>query len=144
MQTISDELAQKRIEVINYIHSLGFQTNFTSKCSELTSSCYADFYHNYVINYDGNIFRCTARDFSRHSAIGRMSQEGVIEPFGNQIRTVRDNLTEECLGCLLLPICNICFQNRRESRKQCPSPRSKQFAQQNIEEYFYAIKDTEE
>lgn len=79
--------------------------------------CYADKENNVVINSDGNIFKCTARDFLPHNKEGYLSEEGEIifnETFERRMAVKYSNTA--CLNCKVLPICNGgCSQSKLES-----------------------------
>ena len=73
----------------------------------LKESCYADKKNQATINYNGEVFKCTARDFKSEN------KEGIITPEGgvswNAIRDKRINAkfkNSPCLNCKILPICN--------------------------------------
>ncbi len=70
--------------------------------------CYADKMQQAVINYDGKVYKCTARDFATYSADGTLLESGEIDwnlhlfakRFG---RATFDNL--HCSKCNFLPVC---------------------------------------
>ena len=69
--------------------------------------CYADLMSQMVINFDGKVFKCTARDFAESEPDGNLTSEGTID-WNNVInermsRTTIEN--ERCLDCELLPAC---------------------------------------
>lgn len=107
------------IEGINLINSHGFLVGSYSLSSRF-DGCYADNMNQAVINYDGSVFKCTARDFAKSKAMGRLNSLGFIE-WDTQAVTVRHNLTipDMCLKCSLLPSCpGICSQKRTEAKSQ--------------------------
>ena len=70
--------------------------------------CYADLLQQAVINYDGKVFKCTARDFSTHKADGVLQSNGEIEWDKSIICKGLGNATFEnefCISCELLPAC---------------------------------------
>lgn len=79
-------------------------------------SCYADKENNIVINSDGNIFKCTARDFVPKNREGYLSEEGEIiwnASFEKRMAIKYSNST--CLKCKVLPICGGgCSQSKLE------------------------------
>ena len=50
--------------------------NLLLKCA----TCYIDNMEQFVINYDMNVYKCTARDFCERYSIGRINGDGVFEP----------------------------------------------------------------
>ena len=82
--------------------------------------CYADKLHQYAINYNGKVFKCTARDYGDDKVIGTLSSNGKIVWNDGLIslffsKSTFDN--ERCLHCKQLPICmGPCIQKNYESR----------------------------
>lgn len=107
----------------------GFQSN-----NEIpgfsTSLCYADHEHNLVVNYDGNIFRCTARDFSPEKAEGHILADGTVEwyPAADVRRKIKFG-SDQCRVCDIFPVCHAsCSQDKIEniSKNSCPRNFSEQ------------------
>ncbi len=70
--------------------------------------CYADRWYQAAINYDGHVFKCTARDFTPANAEGRLAEDGRIEWRRKRIdaRFARAPWERErCMDCQLLPLC---------------------------------------
>lgn len=93
----------------------GFHVAIQSICNR--RFCYADKDNNVVANYDGNIYKCTAREFNPELA------EGVIDADGNIIynsrymkrQSVRFG-NEMCRRCKIYPICHGgCTQDKLEN-----------------------------
>jgi uncharacterized protein len=76
--------------------------------------CYADRQNYANINYNGNVYRCTARDYSSENALGYLNEKGEIIWKENRLHNIDskpyfDN--EKCLKCKYLPLCGgPCFQ----------------------------------
>lgn len=69
--------------------------------------CYADCENHIVINYDGYLFKCTARDFNQNRSEGRLTEDGDIvwnEKYHQRMHIKYTN--KACLNCSILPICN--------------------------------------
>ena len=81
--------------------------------------CYAENLRQYVINYDLNVFKCTARDFSKNShSIGTINKDGVFVPSSYYYEYFKSSYfeNEKCLACELLPSCaGMCIQKRIEN-----------------------------
>lgn len=79
--------------------------------------CYADGINNALVNYDGNVFRCTARDFTADRAEGVLTDGGEIE--WNEKSAQRDAIkwaNRTCADCNIYPICcGNCSQSKLES-----------------------------
>ena len=71
-------------------------------------SCYADKRNSAVINYNGDIFKCTAKDFKTENREGFLTGEGEIvwenDALERRMKAKFNN--RPCLVCRLLPICN--------------------------------------
>lgn len=79
--------------------------------------CYADRENNIVINYDGMLFKCTARDFTVTNSEGRLLPDGTLAWNGHYARRMRIKYANPaCLACSILPICNGgCTQGKLEA-----------------------------
>ena len=89
-------------------------------------NCYADNYNQAIINYDGNVYKCTARDFSSEQPSGKLNSLGLIEWNAPLLldRLALD-IPQKCKDCLLLPSCTgICSQKKVEAKdnEQIPCP----------------------
>lgn len=70
-------------------------------------TCYADLYNQAVINYDGRVFKCTARNFEREKEDGLLCNDGTIK-WNNNVASKLSFATfenEKCLKCKYLPVC---------------------------------------
>ena len=68
--------------------------------------CYADNEYSIVVNYDGNLFRCTAQDFVTDSREGILSPEGELQVNDTyRKRTARKFTNEVCRACKVYPLC---------------------------------------
>lgn len=96
---------------INFAKNKNFIVNFMNFDNSL-SNCYADNYNQAIINYDGKVFKCTARDFSTSEPEGELLDNGMInwnlEKFLDRMNI---RLPKICEECKLLPACpGICSQ----------------------------------
>ena len=113
------------IDAINYINSMGFVVS-TFPLATILENCYADNYNQAIINYDGNVYKCTARDFSSEQPSGKLNSLGLIEWNAPLLldRLALD-IPQKCKDCLLLPSCTgICSQKKVEAKdnEQIPCP----------------------
>ena len=60
------------------VSSFSFNSNIHSYFGDSVNPCYGDYAHNYVINYNGDVFKCTARDFHTENRIGIITETGEI------------------------------------------------------------------
>lgn len=75
--------------------------------------CYADCENKIVVNYNGDIYKCTARNFTTNNREGILCKDGHIR-FNDKYRyRMRIKHTNKfCLACNIYPICNgSCSQN---------------------------------
>ncbi len=98
-------------QFIEYAHSNGFSVNFMALEPTVTV-CYADNLSEVIINYDGNVFKCTARDFSSTEPDGILLENGAINWDVSELtRRLYTQLTDICLDCKRLPSCpSLCSQ----------------------------------
>ena len=101
---------------IEKINQRGFVVD-TFKLYPKFEACYADNYNHAVINYDGKVFKCTARDFTTTEPDGLLNSDGFIEWNINQVNSRLSAQTpQKCIECSLLPCCpGICTQKLIES-----------------------------
>lgn len=93
--------------VTNFWRNDFHTSSFFSILDTLRNSCYADKKNHATINYDGEVFKCTARDFKKDSAEGTMADSGEIlwnEKFDARMNAKFKN--SPCKSCRIQPICN--------------------------------------
>lgn len=74
--------------------------------NNLRNPCYADKVNEAVINFDGNVFKCTARDFSAENRCGVLGEDGRIIWNENIKSRSKVKLSRAvCRTCRLLPLC---------------------------------------
>lgn len=102
------EITQDIQEVVNNFRSLGLNTLYKGVNNDsVRNSCYADKKYQATINYNGDVFKCTARDFESANREGVLNENGVIDwndKFEKRMNSKFNNAP--CLSCKLLPICN--------------------------------------
>lgn len=122
------------------VSSFSFNSNIHSYFGDSVNPCYGDYAHNYVINYNGDVFKCTARDFHTENRIGIITETGEIAFNDKALQRVRDSYTSECYVCRRLPICPICSQVRSEAHDgKCPVKITQQEISVNIKQYFFDL-----
>lgn len=87
------------------------------------NSCYADKRHQALVNYNGDVFKCTARDFKTASRDGYLDENGEIV-WENDALEKRMNARFKnavCHTCRIAPLCaGSCSQKTMEFHKnQC-------------------------
>ncbi len=117
----NDGLPQKMDKIKKYLSLKGFNNNLLGE-GTISSYCYADYTNSMVINYNGDVFKCTARDFKKENRVGKLKEDGSIVYEKNYIERLKYRFNNECLNCSILPICTICSQKRFEFKNlnRCP------------------------
>ena len=100
---------------------------YKAKATSLDMSfyrCYADRENSAVINYNGDVYNCTARDFNPQEREGYLNEKGEIIYNKKHHERMKIRFSgKECLNCMIFPICNLCSQNKlalQGTYKQCP------------------------
>lgn len=120
-----------------------FASNMNTYFGDSVNPCYGDFANNYVINYNGDVFKCTARDFCEENRLGKLMDDGEIVFNERALERTRNRWTHDCLTCRRLPICPICSQVKSESIDgKCPVHITPDVAAMNIREYFFDLQTT--
>jgi uncharacterized protein len=121
-----DERVIEDVENLAFqIRSLGFQAlYYPNYPTTLRQTCYADKTNQVTINYNGDVFKCTARDFSTRSREGVLKDDGTVywenQYFARNAKSVFDY--QPCNACKIMPICNAgCSQLKIENEQHvCP------------------------
>lgn len=127
----SDEMVKKVLDD-NFakLKESGFRLSFNTSYNIFKGIlCYADRKNYANINYDGKVYRCTARDYTSENALGYLSEEGDIvwdkeRTAGIGEKAFFDNPL--CLECKYLAVCGgPCFFRwwsvfRKENVTECP------------------------
>ena len=92
----------------NIMRNQGLKVMTNYSPNNVNSSCYADKRNSAVINYNGDLFKCTARDFTTERRAGYLSEDGELI-WENDYLDIRMNAkfkNKPCLSCKIMPICN--------------------------------------
>lgn len=77
--------------------------------------CYADKRNSFVINYNGDIYQCTARKFTEEGKEGYLQEDGTIRYNERYYQRMKSRFSnQDCLECMVYPICKVCTQKRME------------------------------
>lgn len=106
--------------------------------SYIVPYCYADKLNTAVVNYNGDLFKCTARDFTSKNKEGILTADGILRwNERNSKRMALRNGKDVCLQCRIYPICHGgCSQMKLETAdnvKGCPKGYSNEKIQEIIE-----------
>lgn len=85
--------------------------------SNKVGRCYADNENNIVVNYDGHLFKCTARDFKKERSEGILLPDGEIQWYDRHARRRAVVFGgKACQTCNIFPICHGgCSQDKLEA-----------------------------
>ena len=108
--------------------------------------CYADLLQQAVINFDGRVFKCTARDFNTTKADGLLLPDGEIQwnmPMLAKRMGCATFENEHCLTCKLVPVClgpcsqkMVEFTTGQDFQPLCLSEGIKAILDENIENFY--------
>lgn len=133
-QVDSNSIDKLRLfEFIRYANSKRFIVRYMTLNNNAGIACYADNYNQAVINYNGQVFKCTARDFSDENSEGVLYKEGIIN-WNTEKLMDRMNIpiATNCKKCKLLPSCpGVCTQKRLENKDKILCALDKDFTAQD-------------
>lgn len=103
----------------------GFSYSIPDLDNPRLGGCYGDCRNYVCVNYDGNFFKCTARDFVSENRSGYLAEDGslVWEPEKEQAWKNAKFNREVCRACRIAPIClSGCRRKNQEvpDNGQCP------------------------
>jgi len=103
----NDNLGTQVIAFKEKAEKFGFKLPDSLLSDRVRYSCYADKYNQATINYNGDVFKCNARDFDTNNREGILNEEGSI--IWNKRRDKRMSekiiFNKSCSECNILPIC---------------------------------------
>ena len=105
-----EEIRRGENELYEYIFSKGFNHHVSYIP---TPKCYADTCDSLVVNYNGDVFKCTANNFSGENREGVLASTGEVcfnSKYNERLRVMYE--TEVCNQCQLFPICDYCTERK--------------------------------
>lgn len=136
----SPELKEEIKKLKNYTSKYQFKSNINTHFGSSVNPCYGDYTQNIVVNYNGDVFRCTARDFKPEHRLGVLAEDGTVVFNPSNSRRIKSRFTKDCAMCKRLPFCPICSQVRSESSDgHCPVRISDEDIKVNVHKYFYDL-----
>lgn len=104
-----DEIIAKISDFVTQLGEMGFHCSYSSNIgpNHVKGSCYGDKKNHLLVNYDGNIYFCTARDFKSENSVGKLVNKGIIiwdEEKRNRYNTCKFS-REVCYKCRIAPLC---------------------------------------
>lgn len=138
---------EMRLDLYDKCSELGFQQQGVSNSFHVGKShkCYADRLCYGEINYDGKVYRCTARGYDDEHVMGELMENGIIKWDEKKMahhlgKSTFDN--DMCLACKYLPLClGPCSQKVAETSKEnlknvCALNGCEVFPEEVITEYY--------
>ncbi|MCF6402938.1 radical SAM protein [Chitinophaga filiformis] len=107
-QVSDDKAMSERVRsLIRLVRDIGFVSSEGAVPDNVRHSCYADKINNATINYNGDVYKCTARNFAPDAKEGVLKDDGSIE-WNSKFHTRMDIKfkNKPCLECPIMPLCN--------------------------------------
>lgn len=115
-------------DIRTVLNAYGMRHDGIKGGGSLGTSCYADRPDNLVVNYNGDIYKCTSQDFLPESREGVLNPDGTItynEKYEHRMKARFSHAA--CIDCSIMPVCYICSQKKlNEVSDTCPG---------NLDEY---------
>lgn len=105
------------------LNGCGIRCNSHLDMEMVSNSCYGDRRRYALVNYDGNVFRCTARDFRPESRCGVLLADGTIDWDMEYVarRMSAKMQRPQCVECRIAPLCGGgCRQKALEAPADAP------------------------
>ncbi|MDY3268512.1 MAG: radical SAM protein [Phocaeicola sp.] len=102
----------------------GFKVLYNS-LNEIANCCYADKKNTAIINFNGDVYKCSAKDFTKENRDGFLNEEGQIiwnQPPQYRLSLKLDN--KPCQRCRIAPLCgggctNFIINRKKEGKEYC-------------------------
>lgn len=106
-QTTDSDLTAEVEQIIMYLTSKGVKA-LKPLFNNVYRPCYADFQNSALVNFNGDVYKCTAVDFLNANRDGYLTENGVIiwENGSLEKRLTSRFKNEACSKCRIQPICN--------------------------------------
>ncbi len=97
----------KAKELRNRFKKAGFPIANHKTSDMIVNSCYADKVNELLVNFNGDVFACTARDFSTESRLGFLNDDGTVTWNEEKLRKRMESrfIKKICHECRIAPIC---------------------------------------
>ncbi|MBI4647182.1 MAG: radical SAM protein [Bacteroidia bacterium] len=104
-----------------YIRNNGFIVKTNTILKRKSHICNSDNYNQIIINYDGNIYKCAARDLTKKNSVGILINNGTVELNLTKLaERITIDIPPMCSCCNLFPSCpGICSQDLLERKPVC-------------------------
>lgn len=135
----TNELLQKTLA--DFRSKFQFVGDFFNRIDSYRNPCYGDLENECVINYDGGIYKCTARDFTEERRIGNLLSDGsicLVNPNQIKLRRCAKFNKQVCQSCRIFPLCGGgCAQTASESKECCTLCKSEEEKDKIVLTRFY-------
>lgn len=93
--------------IIKVIKSINLKLPASISVDSVKNPCYADTKNQVTVNYNGDVYKCTARDFNKENKEGYIRDDGHIiwNERGETRKESRFN-NKPCKTCFLFPMCS--------------------------------------
>jgi uncharacterized protein len=135
---------------ISCLSEMGFSVTPNNYYSvRRTHRCYADRYNYAHINFDGSVYKGTARDYTDEHSLGELTENGVIKwksDIIEKMHTKANFENKKCMKCNLLPMCGgPCLQRTLDFEKGiasniCVGKSNELDVNTFIREYYTSVK----
>lgn len=104
---VKNDTDEKIRMIRNLFSSHGFTVLTNYLPQHVRNSCYGDKTNHVLINYQGDLFGCTARDFTKENRIGYLDNQGNAHYNKEKmhIRSIAKLGKEICKKCRIAPLC---------------------------------------
>lgn len=104
---VADDTEKVASRIRKEFASAGFTVIPNYIPQNVRNSCYGDKFNHCLINYNGEVFGCTARDFTNDYSLGKLMSDGTIQ-YDMKTLERRHNSkfsTDLCRQCRIAPLC---------------------------------------
>lgn len=122
--SVNGSLTDKFMEINGKFLEIGIFP-MPRKFNWLTESCYADRLNSVVINYNGDLFKCSAVDYVSDAPIAKLDDADLFSILENDFKQYLDGKMADsaCRTCRVLPMCTRgCYKKVMLLNEGCPYP----------------------
>ncbi len=101
------EFSEKVYHMSERFLNNGFAVSSVLFMKGVRNSCYADKINQMTVNYDGSVYKCTARDFNEQNRLGRLCDDGTVlwDRMHPDKRYESKFSDPNCHRCRIAPLC---------------------------------------
>ncbi|GET35361.1 radical SAM/SPASM domain-containing protein [Microseira wollei] len=94
-------------DIYEYARRLGFTVTMNDLSPGKLTYCYADRVNQFVLNYNGDVFKCTVGKFKTEDRLGFLGIDGTILWEGEKLNQWNSiaAFEDKCLSCTFMPMC---------------------------------------